>query len=139
MEPVFAGRAGGETEHKFGEGTLLTAGKNLAAMQVDNRLDDIQSQTDAGLIQPSGLVGFVEPVEQAGQLVAGDAVAGVFDADIGLSGFFPAGEFQKAAGVDKFDCVVHQIVNHLMNQILGLCLVFKIFHKLRSCYNIYSI
>ena len=89
MEPVFAGRTGGETEHKFGEGTLLTAGKNFAAMQVDNRLDDIQPQTDTGFIQTSGFVGFVEPVEQAGQLVAGDAVAGVFDADIGLSGFFP--------------------------------------------------
>ena len=66
--------------------TLYAAGDDLSLVQVDNRAHDVQPQTHAGLVHASGAVGFVESVEHLGNFILRDAVARIFDVDVGALG-----------------------------------------------------
>ncbi len=91
----------------FSAPTLLAADLDGAAMQLHQLFD--QGQPDAGTFKIAGAVGFglVKAVENVGQLVSGNADAGVFDADLDKVGSCSCSSSLSLFLTDTANCYCH--------------------------------
>mgnify|MGYP001056648464 CR=1 FL=1 len=106
---------------------LHAAHNDLALMQVDNLAHDVQPQANTGLVHASGAVGLVKPVEDFGDLLLRDALAGIFDMDVGALLLHRIADLDIAALVDKLDGVFQQVVDHLVDpeEVLPIGIPFR--------------
>ena len=103
-----------------GELTELTFGaadNDLAAMEFDDGTDNVQSEANAALVLTAGTVGFIESLEDFGDLLFGNAFAGVFHRDVSHVLLIVIGDLDVTSYVDEFHRILHQIIDHLMDQI----------------------
>ena len=82
-------------------------------MAVDDGLDEIQAQPDARFVQRARAVGFVEAVEDKGQVVRRDRLSPVADGDVGLSVVLVQADRDAAALLGKLHGIVDEVVDHL--------------------------
>src|SRR5690349_14866998 len=86
---------------------------NLAAVRLYQMLDDGQAKPCAIRAPRARLVGAVQALEDARQILRGDADAGVFDVDGGAPVLGFCGDRQAAFGAVELDRVVNQVIENL--------------------------
>ena len=108
--------------HRNPEGELrvlvFQAGRlDTAAVHLDNALGDIQPESCALDVVTAGFIDLVEPLENAFNLLGGNALAAVADRDIDLLHIVYDVEMNLAALRRKLDRIVDEVVDNLREQI----------------------
>ena len=83
---------------------------DLAAVQVDDVLHNIQAETRAGLIHRARTVGLVEAVEHMRQILRRNADAGVADSEYAQLSLLMDLQPQRTAVLDELYRVIGQVV-----------------------------
>ena len=86
-------------------------------MQLHKHTHDEQPQAHAFFIKATGFIRFIKPLEDFPQVSPGDSLTAVADGKVHPAIFFPDGDGDIAALVGKFNGIVHQIEDDLMNPV----------------------
>lgn len=78
-------------------------------MQVYNRANNMQSQTNTGLINASGAISLIESVKYFGDFILRNSLSRVLDVDIGSLWINGIADLNIAAFVYKLDCVLKRL------------------------------
>ena len=87
-------------------------------MAIDDGLDQVQAEPHPLLIKAAGAVGFMEAVENKGQVVGRDGLADIAHGNESLFLVLVQAQRQAGTGICELHGVIQQIVDHARNGVL---------------------
>ena len=106
-----------QTHFELRIGMFLTADTDLCVVQVNDFFRNIQPQPQSGFVLTAGGIGLVESFKDFRQFFFGNTVSGIAYCKYPAVFLVCKGERDRAAVVDELHGVLHQIVDHLSDQI----------------------
>lgn len=111
---VIDSRGEGDANPKSAADVHATFDSDFPPDGLDEVLDDGESEAGPSLVAGAVAIDAVETFEDSGELVSGDADAGVFDFDDSMAGFRAPAECHGTARVGVFDGVAEKVIEDFL-------------------------